>query len=153
RRRLVGGGVGRSASPGGGPVTVACEVALRAHVTAHCLRAVAGREPAAGSRTGALDLSLSQLIEFLLRDPEGLPPPAVKEIGFAAQQGGSREGLRAVRGQLYQSAGGPPAAPLLAVRAARRAVAANPDSADGYLKLYDAYFHLSSRTRERAWGP
>ncbi len=45
---------------------------------------------------------------------------------------------------------GPPAAPLLAVRAARRAVAANPDLAAAYLELARAYETLW-RTQEGAW--
>jgi hypothetical protein len=46
---------------------------------------------------------------------------------------------------------GPPALPLLAVRAARRAVAANPQDAEGYVWLEQAYAVLHGNTRERAW--
>jgi hypothetical protein len=48
---------------------------------------------------------------------------------------------------------GPAGAALLAVRAARRAVAANPDDAQAYLRLYQAYGTLRFRTQERAWAP
>ena len=46
-----------------------------------------------------------------------------------------------------------PAALLyLAVRAARRAVAVNPDDAQAYLVLGQSYLRLRHSTRERAWG-
>jgi hypothetical protein len=48
---------------------------------------------------------------------------------------------------------GPPGAALLAVRAARRALAANPDDAQAYLRLYQAYATLRNRTQERVWAP
>jgi hypothetical protein len=47
---------------------------------------------------------------------------------------------------LYQQ---PPAVPLLAVRAARRALAVNPDDADAYLALGQAYLMLRALTPER----
>jgi tetratricopeptide (TPR) repeat protein len=47
----------------------------------------------------------------------------------------------------FQDAG-PPAALYLALRAARRAAAANPDDAQAYLRLAQAYFTLHNRTRE-----
>lgn len=46
----------------------------------------------------------------------------------------------------------PPALLYLAVRAARRAVAANPDAAQAYLVLGDSYLRLLRDTRERAWS-
>jgi hypothetical protein len=46
---------------------------------------------------------------------------------------------------------GPPGAALLAVRAARRGVAANPDDALAYMRLYAAYGTLRFRTQERVW--
>jgi Tfp pilus assembly protein PilF len=42
--------------------------------------------------------------------------------------------------------------PLLAVRAARRAIAENPDDVGSYLVLAEAYSRLAYATRERAWG-
>jgi tetratricopeptide (TPR) repeat protein len=46
----------------------------------------------------------------------------------------------------------PPDLPLLAVRAARRAVAANPDDANAYLRLGQAYLYLQGETLERSHG-
>jgi hypothetical protein len=46
---------------------------------------------------------------------------------------------------------GPPAYPLLAIRAARRAVAVNPRAADAYLALLQGYFDTRYQTRERRW--
>jgi hypothetical protein len=46
----------------------------------------------------------------------------------------------------------PPALLYLAVRAARRAVAANPDDAQAYLVLGEAYLRLLHSTRERVWS-
>jgi hypothetical protein len=46
----------------------------------------------------------------------------------------------------------PPAALYLAVRAARRAVAANPNDAQAYLVLGESYLRLLRSTRERAWA-
>jgi tetratricopeptide (TPR) repeat protein len=44
----------------------------------------------------------------------------------------------------------PMALPLMAIRAARRAIQANPDDAYAYLALGEAYVRLSQQTRERA---
>jgi tetratricopeptide (TPR) repeat protein len=46
---------------------------------------------------------------------------------------------------------GPPGILLLAVRAARRAVKENPEDARAHLLLGEAYLHLLSKSRERAW--
>jgi tetratricopeptide (TPR) repeat protein len=46
----------------------------------------------------------------------------------------------------------PPELPLLAVRAARRAVAVNPDDANAYLRLGQAYLALRDATMERSRG-
>jgi hypothetical protein len=46
----------------------------------------------------------------------------------------------------------PPALLYLAVRAARRALAANPQEAQAYLVLGESYRRLLHSTRERAWG-
>jgi tetratricopeptide (TPR) repeat protein len=46
---------------------------------------------------------------------------------------------------------GPPEALLLAVRAARRALSANPDDAGAFLLLGEAYLRLASQTREQSW--
>jgi hypothetical protein len=46
---------------------------------------------------------------------------------------------------------GPPEALLLAVRAARRALAAHPDDAGAFLLLGGAYLRLRQQTREQGW--
>jgi hypothetical protein len=46
---------------------------------------------------------------------------------------------------------GPPEPLLLAIRAARRALAANPDDAGAFLLLGEAYLRLVRQTRERGW--
>ena len=46
----------------------------------------------------------------------------------------------------------PPALLYLAIRAGRRAVAANPEDALAYLELAESYRSLLSKTRERAWS-
>jgi tetratricopeptide (TPR) repeat protein len=46
----------------------------------------------------------------------------------------------------------PPALPYLAVRAARRALAVNPEDADAYLALGESYLRLLEDTRERLWA-
>jgi tetratricopeptide (TPR) repeat protein len=46
---------------------------------------------------------------------------------------------------------GPPEALLLAVRAARRALAAKPDDAGAWLLLGEAYLRLARQTREESW--
>jgi hypothetical protein len=47
---------------------------------------------------------------------------------------------------------GPPEVALVAVRAARRAIAADPNDANGWLRLGQAYLKLRLQTREGAWG-
>ncbi len=48
---------------------------------------------------------------------------------------------------------GPPEAVLLALRACRRALAANPDDAGAFLLLGEAYLRQGSQTREGSWLP
>jgi tetratricopeptide (TPR) repeat protein len=47
---------------------------------------------------------------------------------------------------------GPPETALLAVRAARRALAANPDDPGAFLLLGEAYLRLARQTREQSWS-
>ena len=63
-------------------------------------------------------------------------------------------GLRIEFGQLFLPPvdAVSPSASLLAIRAARRAVAANPDVADGWLRLGQAYLALTYSTRENLWA-
>jgi tetratricopeptide (TPR) repeat protein len=53
---------------------------------------------------------------------------------------------------LYESDDTSPALLYLAVRAARRAVAVNPDSGQAYLVLGHSYLRLLDSTRERVWA-
>jgi hypothetical protein len=55
------------------------------------------------------------------------------------------------RGYAARRDDGPPGLPLLAVRAARRALRANPDDAHSYFLLGEAYLRLAEATRERDW--
>src|SRR5207245_7594417 len=53
---------------------------------------------------------------------------------------------------LRQPDDAPPAILYLAIRAARRALAINPDNAQAYLVLGESYMRLLHSTRERAWA-
>ena len=70
----------------------------------------------------------------------GGPPAALGGILFRLKYPGPFQG----------ETGRPPALPLLAVRAARRALAANPDDANAYLRLGQAYLVLRNSTVERS---
>jgi hypothetical protein len=61
-------------------------------------------------------------------------------------------GLRLRYAPLFLAGAGerPPALPLLAVRAARHALAVNPDDANAYLRLAQAYFALRDETAEHS---
>jgi hypothetical protein len=74
------------------------------------------------------------------------PLPAA--LDMAVRLGGSRTGWTAFAARRDD---GPSAVLLLAIRAARRALAANPDDAKSYFALGEAYFRLSHDTRERSW--
>jgi hypothetical protein len=60
-------------------------------------------------------------------------------------------GLVLANGYLAGLDDGPPGVLLLAVRAARRAVAARPDDAAAHLVLGECYLWLAGTTRERLW--
>jgi tetratricopeptide (TPR) repeat protein len=70
-----------------------------------------------------------------------LPPAPLDQMVLSLQQGYVRQ-----RDDV------PPPHYYLAVRAARRAVAANPDDAVAYELLGEGYLGLLNATRERAWG-
>jgi hypothetical protein len=61
------------------------------------------------------------------------------------------EGTRLWQSYAYGQDDGPPELLLLAVRAARRAIHANPDDAYAYFNLGEAYLRLLRGTREREW--
>lgn len=72
--------------------------------------------------------------------PDGdLPPVAAVGLGL-------RQGFEVVRDDI------PPGVLYAAIRAARRAVAANPQDAAAHLSLGEAYLGLLVQTRERAWA-
>jgi tetratricopeptide (TPR) repeat protein len=61
-------------------------------------------------------------------------------------------GMPPCRGSfVLQHDDGPPGLLLQAVRAARRAIRANPNDARGYLELGRAYFYFLLHSRERVW--
>jgi hypothetical protein len=77
-------------------------------------------------------------------------------VGLPALSAGSLDGAGRVLTQLEEAPFAPadlgqqpPAVPLLAVRAARRALADNPDDAEAYLALGQAYLMLRALTPER----
>jgi hypothetical protein len=59
---------------------------------------------------------------------------------------------RLAEGYVRSEDTGPPSALYLAVRAARRSLAANPDDGRTWLVLGEAYYNLANRTREGARG-
>jgi hypothetical protein len=64
----------------------------------------------------------------------------------------NRLAFRATGSFLARLDEGPPGYPLLVIRAARRAVRANPDDPNAYLMLGEAYFWLGHNSRERDWS-
>ncbi len=94
-----------------------------------------GSEPAGTSGALAVRLHLVPLIAGSQETKVGAQPAAEAfATGFAAANDRAS-----------------PAAPLLAVRAARRALAANPDDAGAFLLLGEAYIRLANQTREQDW--
>ncbi len=75
--------------------------------------------------------------------------PGVLSVDLAYRLSGIAGGWRLLT--LLDDDGPLPVA-LLAVRAARRALAANPDDAQSYFVLGEAYLRLARDTRERAWA-
>lgn len=79
------------------------------------------------------------------------------EIAFVAKFGQQLPPQHAVVQQLMQAhillqEDGPTSAAVLAVRACRRALAENPEHAQGYTALYLAYQTLQQRSKERGWA-
>src|SRR5262249_37390134 len=78
--------------------------------------------------------------------PAAVPPASsLSRPGYQAAQ-------QVLTGFLAQRDRGPPEALLLAVRAARRALAANPDDAGAFLLLGEAYLRLARQTKEQSWS-
>jgi hypothetical protein len=83
------------------------------------------------------------------RTPEGQEPargPAVKRVQPSALSARLWDGFLARRDSA------PPSLLLLAVRAARRAIQADPRDAAAHLLLGEAYLRLARSTRERGWA-
>jgi hypothetical protein len=87
-------------------------------------------------------------LRLVLMQPQ-LPPPGSTLDDLP---GLDRLALAYQRSFALQRDDTPPALLYLAVRAARRALAANPEDARAYLVLGESYLRLLHETRERAWG-
>ncbi len=95
-----------------------------------------GSEPAGSASALALRLHLTPML------------PGDREAGEAA---GQLAAEAFAGGFVAAQDRGPPEALLLAVRAARRALAANPDDAGAFLLLGESYVRLASQTHEQRW--
>ena len=93
-----------------------------------------GSEPAGTAGALAVRLHLTPLLPGGLGAGVGGQPAEAFAAGFVAAHDR-----------------GPPEALLLAVRAARRALGANPDDAGAFLLLGEAYVRLAGQTREQSW--
>jgi tetratricopeptide (TPR) repeat protein len=108
---------------------------------------LAGLIGAAGTWAGPADL-LGARLHLALSHPmmpragAGLDTLPIPDLGAIRLQGAYAR----------QQGDIPPALLYLAVRAARRALAANPDDAQAYLVLGESYLQLLHSTRELAWG-
>jgi hypothetical protein len=101
---------------------------------------------AAGAWPGPAALLDADLRLVLVR------PPLPEAGGAAAAPPITRAVLRCQQWFALQQDDTPPALLFLAVRAARRAVAVNPEDARAYLVLGKSYRLLLHATRERAWA-
>jgi hypothetical protein len=89
----------------------------------------------AGLRVAAQQSQLSEVVKA------GAAPPPLTQVA-----------LRCMEGYSLTQDSTPPALLFLAVRAARRALAANPDDAEAHLALGESYLRLLDDTRERVWA-
>ncbi|HEY1859408.1 MAG TPA: hypothetical protein VGG61_03595, partial [Gemmataceae bacterium] len=109
---------------------------------------IAGLIGAAGGWSGPpglLDADI-RLTLFRAVPPKGLSAPNVRQTSVDEMAIGLKLLFAAGRDDI------PPALLYLAVRAARRAVTANPDEAQAYLVLGECYLRLLDSTRERVWA-
>jgi hypothetical protein len=117
----------------------------RAWEAVNAARVVSGVAPNAGSVGGPALLAYRACLAgfFLPADsaPADRPPSQMAEQLAAADQGAFA----------FWRDDGPPAQAMLALRAARRAVAANPQDAQAYIRLEQAYSDLRYKTQERGW--
>jgi hypothetical protein len=102
---------------------------------------------AVGWTSGPGALLDTQLRLVLLRPPLPETPTAFDTLPPLSQVA-----LVARQRDILRRDDTPPALLYLAVRAARRAIAASPDDARAYLMLAESYQGLLNHTRERAWG-
>ncbi|HET6572280.1 MAG TPA: hypothetical protein VFG68_01670 [Fimbriiglobus sp.] len=100
---------------------------------------------AAGSWTGPGSLLDAQLRLTLLL------PPATEQDRSAAGSPLTARVRAAFQRFNFQRDDVPPAVLYLAIRSARRALAANPDDAQTHLVLGTSYLRMIQATRERAW--
>lgn len=115
---------------------------VRAWEATHAAALVA----AAGGWAGPGSLLDAQLRLTLL-----LPPAPDRGPGSAGPSPLTGLALASYQRFAYLRDDTPPAALYLAIRAARRALAVNPDDAQTYLILGESYLRLIQSTRERAW--
>jgi hypothetical protein len=80
---------------------------------------------------------------------QAIPPDAEPAAGTA--MAANREVWEWQKLFTLQQDDAPPALLYIAIRAARRALAVNPDDAQAYLILGESYLRLGRSTRERAW--
>jgi hypothetical protein len=80
------------------------------------------------------------------------PPAPAPGAGLDSLPAFDRQVLEWWTQFILQHDDSPPALLYLAVRAARRAVAVNPEDAQAYLVLGESYLRLLRNTRERAWS-
>jgi tetratricopeptide (TPR) repeat protein len=90
----------------------------------------------------SLLLDRQRLGDIFLRDSQHAPVARPNQLEYAK---------RLFNDFLSRQDDGPPALPLLAVRAARQAIAANPQDHTAYFNLQQAYATLRTGTRERVW--
>ena len=104
---------------------------------------VAAQRPGLGLAS-ILDIHVRRvLLQPLMSEPGAAPdrPTALDVVRIRLQNG-----FTAARDDVL------PAVLYLAVRAARRALAANPDDAQAWVDLGESYLRLLHATRERDWG-
>lgn len=122
---------------------------MRADLTRHWLRAQAtgliGSAPERGGAGTASALAVRLFLTPLLPPSSSAPPPGPSSPG--GQSVADELAAAALAGHEV----GPPAVLLPAVRAARRAVFANPEDAGAFLLLGEAYLRLARQTREQGW--
>jgi hypothetical protein len=109
---------------------------------------IAGAVAIASGGDATAATPLGQVLHSIMADFFLLNPRRVTTEGEAPTRT-QVSGLQLMNEWFMQQDDAPMALPLLAIRAARRAIHANPDDAYAYLALGEAYVRLSQQTRER----